>query len=239
MRIDIVTIFPEAVRPYLDVAMMRRAQDAGAVVFGVTDLRDFSEDKWRRVDDTPYGGGAGMVMRVAPIHKAVTHLAAQASDVALDKRRTIVLSAKGRQYTQNDARRLLTYDHVILICGRYEGVDERVADHVADEELAVGPYVLTGGELGALIVADSVARLMPGVLGNEDSARDESHAVAGYTEYPHYTKPEEYNGWRVPEVLVSGDHGKIRAWRAAHSNGNNDHGTQTTLRSAAGAQKKY
>ncbi len=226
MRIDILTIFPDVVRPYTDAAMMKRAQQAGAVAFGVTDLRDFSADKWRRVDDTPYGGGAGMVMQVAPIHGAVQHLTAAVPDVSAEKRRIILLSAKGRQYTQKDARRLASYAHLILICGRYEGVDERVAQHIADEEVAVGPYVLTGGELGALTIADSVVRLLSGVLGNEASAVEESHATEGYTEYPHYTKPDVYNGWRVPDVLVSGDHAKIEAWRIRHSNHHNNDQTQ-------------
>ena len=238
MRIDIVTIFPEVVRPYVDAAMMKRAQGAGAAEFGVTDVRDFSTDKWRRVDDTPYGGGTGMVMQVAPIHAAVTHLTADAASVPSAQRRVILLSAKGRQYTQADAQRLATYAHVIMICGRYEGVDERVARHIADEEIAIGPYVLTGGELGAMVIADSVVRLLPGVLGNDDSARDESHSTAGYTEYPHYTKPEDYNGWRVPEVLVSGNHAKIQQWRIRHSNGNGN--DETTARGdESRAQEKH
>ncbi len=228
MKIDIVTIFPDIVRPYTDAAMMKRAQQADAVTFGVTDLRDFSADKWRRVDDTPYGGGAGMVMQVAPIHDAVTHLTTQEAAVPPDKRHIILLSAKGRQYTQQDAQRLAaTYMHLILICGRYEGVDERVAQYIANEEIAVGPYVLTGGELGALAIADSVVRLLPGVLGNAASAVEESHATAGYMEYPHYTKPEVYNGWRVPDVLVSGDHAKIEAWRMRHSNHHSNDQAQT------------
>lgn len=210
MKIDILTIFPEAVIGYMSASIMQRAQDADVLDFAVTDIRDFSDNKHYNVDDTPYGGGAGMVMQVGPIHRAVEHVKAGAASSSV---RTIVLSAKGERFTQRTAERLCAYDQLIFICGRYEGIDERVAQHVADEELSIGDFVLTGGELGAMIVADSVVRLLPGVLGNAQSAVYESHATSGYTEHPHYTKPPTYKGWKVPEVLLGGNHDAIHQWR--------------------------
>lgn len=213
MKIDFLTIFPELVRPYMEGSIMKRAQDAGHVTCAYTNIRDFAEDKHHRVDDTPYGGGAGMVMQIGPIDRAVQHVRQQQHGQA----RVILLSAKGKRFTQRDAERLKMYDHIILICGRYEGVDERVAMHIADEEISIGDFVLTGGELGAMVVADSIVRLMPGVLGNVESTIFESHATEGYHEHPQYTKPEEYQGWKVPEVLLSGNHGKIQVWRDEQS----------------------
>jgi len=216
-KIDILTIFPEIVEPYLGGSIMGRAQDAETVEFGVHNIRDFADDKHNRVDDTPYGGGAGMVMQVGPIYRAVEDVK---SKIDSDKKtRVILLSAKGSRYIQKDAQRLKEYDNIILICGRYEGVDERVAQHIADEEISIGDFVLTGGELGAMIVADSVVRLLPGALGNDESAIYESHSTDGYKEHPHYTKPEEFNGWRVPDILLSGHHENIDAWRKTNSNG--------------------
>lgn len=216
-KIDILTIFPEIVEPYLNGSILGRASGAGVVEFGVFDVRNFAHNKHGRVDDTPYGGGAGMVMQVGPIHRAVKDVVKNNN---IENKRIILLSAKGKKYTQRDAERLKEYDNLIFICGRYEGVDERVAEHIADEEISIGDFVLTGGELGAMVIADSIVRLLPGVLGNVDSAVYESHSVDGYTEYPHYTKPEEFNGWKVPEVLLSGHHGNINKWRKTHSNNN-------------------
>jgi len=214
-KIDILTIFPELVEPYLGGSMMARAVDVGVVDFGVHNIRDFSTDKHKRVDDTPYGGGAGMVMQVGPIYKTVESLKLKVE--SQEKTRIILMSAKGKRYTQRDAERLKNFDNLILICGRYEGVDERVTEHIADEEISIGDFVLTGGELGALVVADSVVRLLPGVLGNEESAIYESHSTDGYKEHPHYTKPEEFNGWKVPKVLLSGNHAQISKWRDDNS----------------------
>jgi len=213
-KIDILTIFPEIVEPYLDSSIMKRATDVGVVQFGVHDIRDFAKNKHKRVDDTPYGGGAGMVMQVGPIHRAVESQKSQIKNSS--KTRVILLSAKGKRYTQRDVERLSDYDNLILICGRYEGVDERVAKYIADEEISVGDFILTGGELGAMIITDSVTRLFPGVLGNEESAVFESHSVDGYKEHPHYTKPKEYNNWNVPEVLLSGNHAEIDKWRKSN-----------------------
>lgn len=215
MKIDFITIFPEFIVPYIKGAMLKRAQDAGAVDFAVHNIRDFADDKHDRVDDTPYGGGAGMVMQIGPIYRAVDYVVKNTSE---KKRRIILLSAKGKRYTQRDAERLCGYDQIILIAGRYEGVDERVAEHIADEELSIGDFVLTGGELGTMVIADSIVRLLPGVLGNYKSAIHESHSTDGYKEHPQYTKPEEFKGWRVPDVLLSGHHENIKKWRIQQSN---------------------
>ncbi len=218
-KIDILTIFPEIVRPYLEGSILGRAQDAGVVNFGVHDIRAFADNKHGRVDDTPYGGGAGMVMQVGPIYRAVEDVVKNNN---IESKRIILLSAKGKRYTQRDAERLKKYDSLIFICGRYEGVDERVVDNIADEEISIGNFVLTGGELGAMVVADSVVRLLPGALGNAESTVYESHSVEGYKEHPHYTKPEGFSGWNVPDVLLSGHHGKIDQWRKANSNDGKD-----------------
>jgi len=213
-KIDILTIFPEIIMPYLGGSIMKRASDAGIVQFDVHDIREFAQNKHGRVDDTPYGGGAGMVMQIGPIFRTLKNVL-QKNDI--DNKRIVLLSAKGKRYTQRDAERLSEYDNLIFICGRYEGVDERVAAHIADEEISIGDFVLTGGELGAMIVADSIVRLLPGALGNDESIVHESHSTDGYIEHPHYTKPEEFNGWCVPEVLMSGNHAQISQWRDENS----------------------
>ncbi len=212
MQWDIITIFPQVITPYVTTSIMGRAQQAGIVRITAHDLRSYADDKHRTVDDTPYGGGAGMVMKVAPIDRAVR--AVRRSGV---RTRVILLSAKGARYTQRDARRMMQYEQIIVICGRYEGVDERVAQHIADEEVSIGDYVLTGGELGALVVVDSVVRLLPGVLGNSESSVYESYSTAMHKEHPHYTTPAVYRGWEVPAVLRSGDHAAIAAWRVQQS----------------------
>jgi len=216
-KIDILTIFPEIVMPYLRSSILKRATDAGIVDFDMHNIRDFAENKHGRIDDTPYGGGAGMVMQVGPIYRTVENVVKKNNT---KNKRIILLSAKGKRYTQRDAERLAQYDNLIFICGRYEGVDERVAEHIADEEISIGDFVLTGGELGAMVIADSIVRLLPGALGNIDSAVHESHSVDGYTEHPQYTKPDEFNNWKVPDVLLSGHHSDIDVWRKTHSNDN-------------------
>lgn len=184
----------------------------------VHNLRDYTTDKHKKVDDTPYGGGAGMVMQVQPIYSAIEALKSEIqNNKQEEKTRTILFSAKGKRFTEEDARRLAEYDRLIMVCGRYEGVDERVAEHVVDEELSIGDYVLTGGEIPVMVVVDSVTRLLPGALGNEQSAITESHAEEGYLEHPQYTKPEEFEGWKVPEILLSGNHGEIEKWRKEKS----------------------
>lgn len=219
MRFDFLTIFPELFEPYLSASIVGRARQARLVEFHFHDIRTFATDKHRTVDDTPYGGGPGMVMRIEPLDKALHTLDQETAVLAASSRKKhiVVLSARGGQFTQNRARQYATYDQLILICGRYEGIDQRVADFLADEELSIGPYVLAGGELAALVVAETVTRLIPGVLGSPESLREESFSEAQNTEYPHYTMPADYKGWKVPDVLLSGDHAKIEAWRQKHS----------------------
>lgn len=221
MHFDILTIFPGMFDSYTSESLLKRAQAAGHISIAIHNIRDFAIDKHHKTDDTPYGGGAGMVMKVEPIWRAVQELnisPRESSERAEDRKsRVILLSAKGTVFRQEDARRLSTYDRLVFICGRYEGVDERVAEHIADEELSIGEYVLMGGELPALVVLDAVARLVPGVLGNETSAETESHSEAGTLEYPQYTKPETFNDWRVPEVLLGGNHADIDDWRRKHT----------------------
>ena len=209
MHIDILTIIPEAVAPYLEASILGRASAVGVELRAVP-LRDFAEDKHKVTDDAPFGGGAGMVMKVAPIHKAVEALRNKKTHV-------ILTSASGKLFTQEDARRLAAqYEHMIFICGRYEGVDERVEEYIADETFSIGEYVLTGGELPALVMADAIVRNVPGVLGNDETLQDESHDAPGQLEYLQYTQPRVYNGWEVPRVLLSGDHGAIAKWRQEH-----------------------
>lgn len=225
MHFDILTIFPPMFDSYLGESILKRAREKGLISVAVRNIRDFATDKHRKTDDTPYGGGAGMVMKVEPIWNALEAIASEnngagaehTSAARASRSRTILFSAKGKTCTQEDMRRLAEYDRLVLICGRYEGVDERVAEHLADEELSIGDYVLTGGELPALVVLDAVSRLIPGVLGNEDSAHTESHSETGSLEYPQYTKPEVFREWAVPDVLLSGDHAKIAAWRSART----------------------
>ncbi len=217
MRFDLLSLFPESFESYLDASILKRAREDGKIAVKTWNIRDFAHDRHRTTDDTPYGGGAGMVMKPEPIFECVEAAIAD-GDALREKTRVVLFSAKGKPFTQADARRFATeYERLVLICGRYEGVDERVAEYLADEELSVGAYVLTGGELPAMIVMDAVARLIPGVLGNAESIVTESHSEEGVLESPQYTKPEEYRGYRVPEVLLSGHHAEIGRWRFEHS----------------------
>lgn len=212
MHFDIVTVFPKILDSYFAEAQVKRAATKKLVGIRVHDLRDWTTDKHRTTDDIPYGGGAGMVMKVEPIHECIKEIL---KDSPFKRReiRVILLSAKGKIYNQKKARSLLkNYKQIILICGRYEGVDERVVEFIADEEISIGPYVMSGGELGAAVIVDSLTRLVPGVVGNETSLVEESYE-SGAVEYPQYTRPEEFKGWKVPSVLLSGDHAKIREWR--------------------------
>ena len=212
MRFDIISLFPESFQSYFGVSILKRAAEKNLIEIHTHQLRDFAFDKHKTVDDTPYGGGAGMVLKVEPIAACLEAVKNEASQPGL-RNRTILFSAKGKVATQEDMKRLAEYDRLILLCGRYEGVDERVAEYLVDEELSLGEYVLTGGELPAMTVVDAVARLVPGVLGNSESAVTESHTVLGTVEHPQYTKPEEWQGKRVPEVLLSGHHAEIEKWR--------------------------
>jgi tRNA (guanine37-N1)-methyltransferase len=206
MRIDVVTLFPELFDAPLRASLLGKAIQAGRIEVAVRDLRKHGLGKHRSVDDEPYGGGAGMVMRPEPIFAAVEAVREEGSHVVL-------LSPRGTRFDHALASRLAALKHLILVCGRYEGVDQRVADHLADEEVSIGDYVLAGGEVAALVVIEAVARLVPGVVGNPESLRSESHA-AGLLEYPQYTRPAEFRGWKVPDVLVSGDHGAVERWRS-------------------------
>lgn len=208
MQFDIVTIFPSMFSSYFQESIIGRARKNKLIEINIHNLRDYTTNKHGKVDDTPYGGGAGMVLQVEPIFRCVSAIKKE-----LKKTRVILFSAKGKKYTQTVAKRLSKYNKLILICGRYEGVDERVAENIADEEISIGDYVLTGGELPAMILVDSVSRFLPGVLGNNESINDESHNISGYLEYPQYSKPKKFQNWNVPEVLLCGDHGKIKKWR--------------------------
>ncbi|MBI4592453.1 tRNA (guanosine(37)-N1)-methyltransferase TrmD [Candidatus Uhrbacteria bacterium] len=210
---DVITIFPEVVEPYVQASILGRAQKAKLIQIKAHNLRDWTTDKHKTVDDTPYGGGAGMVMKVEPFEKAVRKVAAGFSLLGRKKKtRVIVTAASGKTFTQEHAKRLAKYDQLIFLCGRYEGIDYRVTEHIADEALSIGNYVLTGGELPAMVMIDAIARMVPGVIEAESLA-SESHTQEGFLEYPQYTKPEDYKGWKVPKILLSGDHKKIEQWR--------------------------
>ena len=203
MKIDILTLFPKMFSGPFDYSILRRAQDKLLVEIEIHNLRDWATDKYKSVDDRPYGGGAGMIMRVDIIDAAVK---------AMGKGKVILLDAGGEKFNQKKAQELSQDEHLIIICGHYEGVDHRVHEHIADEVISIGDYVLSGGEIPAMVVVDTVVRLLPGVLGNEESLLEESHNE-GEIEYPQYTRPEDYNGWKVPKVLLSGNHSEIKKWR--------------------------
>jgi len=239
MRFDLITIFPEFFAGPLDHGIVRRAKEAGIVQIHVQDLREFTKDRHRTVDDRPFGGGEGMVLKPEPLFEAVENLLGQSVGDAREKAEPpagtaiLLMSAAGRLFTQATARRYAQLERVILICGRYEGVDERVAGHLATEEVCVGDYVLSGGELPAALVIDAVTRLLPGAVGNEASTQNESFSeevasgeprvadltsgrprcIASLLDYPHYTRPAEYRGWKVPEVLIGGNHAEVAKWR--------------------------
>lgn len=228
IHFDIISIFPEVIAPYANASILGRAQKEKLIKITGHDLRKFSKDKHRKVDDTPYGGGAGMVMTVQPIDDAVEAIRLRKKFLRkhVPTVRVIVTSASGKRFTQADAKRLAAYDQVIFICGRYEGIDHRVEEVIADEALSIGDFVLTGGELPALVMADGVARQIPGVLGNTETLSEESHDREGFLEYPQYTKPEVYSrnvkknvvvDLAVPSVLLSGNHKKIEEWRKGES----------------------
>jgi tRNA (guanine37-N1)-methyltransferase len=221
MRIDILTIFPEIWSDYLGASILGRAQEEKLVDIRVHNIRDFAADKHKTVDDAPYGGGAGMVMKIEPIDRALHAL--KKIENGNKENRTVVLSARGEQFDQRKAEEYAKLDQLTLICGRYEGIDQRVADYLADEELSIGPYVLNGGEVAAMAVLEATVRLIPGVLGNPNSLREESfipntkYEIRNTNvEHPQYTKPADYKGWKVPEVLLSGNHAGIKKWREEH-----------------------
>jgi tRNA (guanine37-N1)-methyltransferase len=237
MRFDLITIFPEFFAGPLDHGIVRRAKEAGIAEIHVHDLREFTKDRHRTVDDRPFGGGEGMVLKPEPLFEAVEKLLGRGVGDAEQRvppeagTAIVLMSAAGRLFTQETARRYAKLERLILICGRYEGVDERVAEFLATEELSVGDYVLSGGELPAAIVVDAVTRLLPGALGNEASTENESfselepsetahaatvpqpHQAKLLLDFPHYTRPSEYRGWKVPDVLIGGNHAEVAKWR--------------------------
>jgi len=228
MKVDILTIFPDFFRGPLDHGILRRARESGLVKVEVHDLRAFAHDRHRTVDDRPFGGGEGMVLKPEPIFECMEALEIQPRNERAAQT-VVLLSAQGKRFDQSVAEELSALERIVLICGRYEGVDERVGEHLADRELSIGDYVISGGELGAAVILDAVVRLIPGAVGNEASTRQESFstqpeshaenmpsstcASGGLLDYPHYTRPAEFRGMAVPEVLVSGDHEEIRRWR--------------------------
>jgi tRNA (guanine37-N1)-methyltransferase len=241
MRFDLITIFPEFFAGPLDYGILRKAREANLVSVNVQNLREFTHDRHRTVDDRPFGGGEGMVLKPEPLFEAVESLLGHPDSAAGPNTAVVLLSAAGRLFRQETVARLSKLQRIVLICGRYEGVDERVAAHLATEEISIGDFVLSGGELPAAMIMDAVSRLIPGALGNEDSALNESftvpeeddggvgpdwrsapalaphhsrhHSAALRLDYPHYTRPQVFRGWGVPEVLLSGNHADIRRWR--------------------------
>ena len=232
MKFDIITIFPDLFKGFVSESLLARAQKKKLIKINTHNLRKWTDDNHKTVDGRPYGGGAGMVLRIEPIYKAVKAIKSKKG-----KTRVVLLSAKGKTFDQKKAAQLSKYDQVIFICGRYEGVDERVAKHVADEEISIGNYVLFGGEVPAMVIMEAVSRLISGVVAKEESVKNESFKFQGsssktYKEHPHYTRPEVFNpkirnskleirnsrkGWKVPPVLLSGNHKKIEEWRAKNS----------------------
>lgn len=212
MKISIITLFPDSLEPVINSSILKRAQRKGLVAFELIDLRNFGEGKHQTVDDRPYGGGAGMVLKPDVLARAV-----KAARLHRSSSQTVILtSASGTPYKQSKARELSKLDHIIIVCGHYEGVDQRFIDKYVNEEISIGDYVLTGGEIPALILADSITRLIPGVLEKEDATLDESFEK-GLLEHPQYTRPEEFEGMKIPEVLASGDHKKIASWHQEQS----------------------
>lgn len=239
MKFNVITIFPHIIDQYSKESILGRGQKAGAIKVAAIDLRAFADDKRKTIDDTPCGGGAGMVMKPDPIYKALKSIDAipfRKADALSKvkkifsgdmgkKKRTVLLSPRGRMFDQRIAESWSKLTELTLICGRYEGVDQRVPDHMVDEEISIGPYVLAGGELGALVIIEAISRLIPGVLGNPESLEEEtfgnhskeSARIDMEAEYPQYTKPVDFKGWKVPDILLSGDHKKIADWRKERS----------------------
>ncbi len=205
MKIDILTLFPDMFKGVFESSILKKANDQGAFDYRLIDFRQYTDDKHLKVDDYPYGGGAGMVLMCQPIISAV-------EDIIQPNSRVIMLTPQGETFTQQKAEELALEDHLILLCGHYEGFDERIRESIVTDEISIGDYVLTGGELGAMVITDSIVRLIPGVLGNDESAKEDSFSNR-WLEHPHYTRPREFRGMKVPDVLLSGNHQKIAEWR--------------------------
>lgn len=213
MQFEVFTLLPDVFSPYLESSILQRARQRGLLDVRIHNIRDYTHDRHHTTDDTPYGGGGGMVMKPEPVFEAVEAvlglMSVQTQPVEVP---VILLTPQGRVFTQRVAEEYARYERIALLCGRYEGVDERIRAHLVTDEISIGDYVLTGGELPALIVIDAIARLLPEVLGDPTGAEDDSHSM-GLLEYPHYTRPPEFRDWKVPDVLLSGDHAKIEKWR--------------------------
>jgi len=211
IRFDVLSIFPEMLISPLSFSLLKKAQEKGLVEVSLHDIRDWAEDKHKMTDDAPYGSGCGMVMKVEPVERALTAIKNPEKEALV-----VLMTPQGETLDQEIAKELAEKEQVIIICGRYEGVDERIREHLTDREISIGDYILTGGELSALVLIDAVSRFIPGVLGNSESTLSESFSH-GFLEYPQYTRPAEYKGWKVPEVLVSGNHAEIERWRRYES----------------------
>jgi len=216
MHFDVFTLLPEVFPTYLESSILKRAAQKGLINVRIHNIRDYTHDKHHTTDDTPYGGGGGMVMKPEPVFESIeTILGLNTPPSSLKPASStpiILLTPQGRVFNQHIAEELSQYERIAMLCGRYEGVDERIREHLVTDEISIGDYVLTGGELPAMMIIDAVSRLIPGVLGDPTGAEDDSHSM-GLLEYPHYTKPSEFRGWKVPDVLLSGDHAKIEKWR--------------------------
>jgi tRNA (guanine37-N1)-methyltransferase len=216
MQFEVFTLLPEVFPSYLETSIIKRARERGLIHVDVHNIRDYTHDKHHMTDDTPYGGGGGMVMKPDPVFEAVETVLGLASPQTPPEPASnipiILLTPQGRVFNQSIAKELSAHPHIALICGRYEGIDERIREHLVTDEISIGDFVLTGGELPALILIDAIARLLPDVLGDPTGAEDDSHAM-GLLEYPHYTRPPEFRGWKAPDILLSGDHAKIDKWR--------------------------
>ncbi len=216
MQFEVFTLLPEIFPPYLESSILNRARQKGLIDVRVHNIRDYTHDKHHTTDDTPYGGGGGMVMKPEPVFEAIETVLGlnplQTQPETASNIPIILLTPQGRVFNQRIAEELSRHERIVLLCGRYEGIDERIREHLVTDEISIGDYVLTGGELPALMIIDAVSRLLPGVLGDPTGAEDDSHSM-GLLEYPHYTKPPEFRGWKVPDVLASGNHAKINKWR--------------------------
>jgi tRNA (guanine37-N1)-methyltransferase len=235
MKFHIITIFPEFFAGPFDYGVVAKARQAGRLEIRIHDLRNWTYDRHRTVDDRPFGGGEGMLLKPQPLFEAVESVLPERTE----RTRVVMLSAQGKLFRQSVATEYAGLDELVLICGRYEGVDERVAEHLADDEISIGDYVMSGGELGAAVIVDSVARLLPGVLGNKESSRNESFCVEndGLLDCPQYTRPAEFRGLKVPEVLLGGNHAEIRRWRQTASQAKTQRLRPDLLRARQGNEK--
>jgi len=220
MQFEVFTLLPEVFPSYLETSIIKRARERDLIHVRVHNIRDYTHDKHHTTDDTPYGGGGGMVMKPEPVFEAIETVLGLNSDPTQPEPASnipiILLTPQGRVFNQSIAQELSQHPHIALVCGRYEGIDERIREHLVTDEISIGDYVLTGGELPALILIDAIARLLPDVLGDPTGAQDDSHAT-GLIEYPHYTRPPEFRGWKTPDILLTGDHAKIDKWRREQS----------------------